>query len=134
MRRGRWAALALIVMAGWQLEQGLQVQPPPAPDAMHQALPQPAGLSDAEGSFATLAPMSLQSAAPGQALQSHGLQPAEPSWDQRLSDARSEQLRLQADVALSAAQRATAMQAHLQQHFSAAERQQVEALLRLMPH
>lgn len=127
LRRIRWPALALMLAAGWQLQQGLQVQPAPAAvHAPQQALPAPPQPDGAQASFVSLAPLGLQPGAPGDA--------SAPGWEQRLSDARSEQLRLQAQAGLSAAQRAAAMQAHLQQHFSGAERPQVEALLRLMPH
>ena len=85
-------------------------------------------------SFASLAPLALHpEPLPDAPVQQLALQQGWAAWEQRLSDAHSEQLRLQAQPGLSAAQRAAAMQAHLDAHFSAAERPRVEALLRLMP-
>lgn len=79
-------------------------------------------------------PLLLEPPAAGDALlQQHQLRQSWNSWEKRLSDARSEQLRLHDIPGWTAAQRQAAMQAHLQANFSASELPQVEALLRLMP-
>lgn len=102
-------------------------------DALRQAIAR-WNSGGAPASFASVAEVTSHPPPLGQAwVQQQAVQESWSAWEQRLSDARSEQLRLQADAGLSAAQRTAAMAAYLQGHFSPAERPRVEALLRLMP-
>ena len=136
MSAWRLGCVAILLLGLWQLMVGFpswrpaKVAPLPAAAAAQAAastLPQASWSTAGDSSFAAQPSLSL------------GLSPLEQpnraassDWDRRLSDARSEQLRLQALPGLTPRQREAALQAHLQQHFSAAERARVEAGLQLM--
>lgn len=143
----RLFSLAVLVLGLWLLVWGLRSAPGTAPvvpvvpvvpvapvaDAAsvdsQVAAPAEAGWStQADGSFSAQPPLSL-----GFSPLEQPTPAAASDWERRLSDARSEQLRLEAMTELTPAQRDAALQAHLQRHFSAAERARVAAGLRLMP-
>lgn len=134
----RLFSLAVLLLGLWMLVWGLRSAPGKAPAApvadaasvdIRLAAPAEAGWStQADTSFSGQPPLTLGFSPLEQPT------PADVSdWERRLSDARSEQLRLEAMTDLTPQQRDAALQAHLQRHFSAAERARVEAGLRLMP-
>lgn len=137
----RWCSVALVVMALWQLTVGLRSATSPAPtradlvpmqELSAEASADPSTQSSwdttGEASFSSAPPLSL-----GLAPLESGPEDKARDWERRLLDARSEQLRLESMPELTPAQRAAELRAHLEQHFSAAERPHVGAGLRMMP-
>lgn len=137
----RLFSLAVLVLGLWLLVWGLRSAPGTAPvvpvapaadaasvDNQVAAPAEAAWSTQADGSFSAQPPLSL-----GFSPLEQPTPAAASDWERRLSDARSEQLRLEAMTELTPEQRDAALQAHLQRHFSAAERARVEAGLRLMP-
>lgn len=134
----RLFSLAVLLLGLWMLVWGLRSVPGTAPNVpvadaasvdIRLAAPAEAGWStQADASFSGQPPLTL-----GFAPLEQPTPAAASDWERRLSDARSEQLRLEAMAELTPEQRDAALREHLQRHFSAAERVRVEAGLRLMP-
>lgn len=121
--------LAALLMAAWTAWPRRHHRPAPSTPALPPTARHARDAPPSEGPLAQST--SLLSLPPlGQAWAPGGT----AAWEQRLSDAHSERLRLQGAAGLSAARREEAMQAYLAANFSPAERAQAEALLRLMPN
>lgn len=138
MNAWRLGSVVIVLLGLWQLVAGLRSAPllDAAPAAAIATSTPPAADRPAEDGWSTAGELSFSAQPPlslGLSPLERPTQAASSDWERRLSDARSEQLRLEAITDLTPQQRDAALQAHLQRHFSAAERARVEAGLRLMP-